>query len=223
MNAPTPRGQIDPWMQTWSGRAFDLLEPQASQVFLCDIAMSLERIPRFNGHTGHRTWSVAHHSLLVANLLVSEFGEDHPQLRLAALLRDAHEAYIGDLIAPVKSALRTLAGPELPDLLERLEKPIQAAIHERFHLPFPLSTKWQTFIKQADMTALGIEAQMFMGPPPRPWINLPQAADPGGEVAAVDLYFDAGFGFIALVTRAMDEVAELSGAVDRAAERSDGR
>jgi uncharacterized protein len=206
----SPEQTVAPWMQTWSGCAFDLLEPKASQVFLCDIGMSLERIPRFNGHTGHRTWSVAHHSLLVANLLVSEFGEDHPQLRLAALLQDAHEAYIGDLIAPVKSALRALASPELPDLLERLETPILAAIHERFHLPFPLSTKWQKFIKQADMTALGIEAQLFMHPPPRPWINLPLAADPEGEVAAVDLYFDAGFGFIESVTRAMNEVAELN-------------
>ena len=171
-------------------------------IWLCDIAMSLERIPRFNGHTTFRTWSVAHHSLLVANLVdmadagVGEEGEG--SLRLAALLHDAHEAYIGDITAPLKVALRRLTGRRI---VNDIAEPIQAAIHRRFGLPEELPSAWRRAIHEADLTALAIEAVAFMGPHPRPGgARPPVPHDAGDQIEAVDLYFRAGFGFTTLVT-----------------------
>ncbi len=195
--------RIEPWIQTWSGHALDLLDPQPSQVWLCDIAMSLERMPRFNGHTTFRTWSIAHHSLLVANLVSQADDEDDASRRLAALLHDAHEAYIGDITSPLKMALCDLARAPIVDQISR---PIQRVIHGRFGLPATLPLEWRKAIRHADMTALAIEASLFMGPPPRPWmVVLPPVPDDAAEqIEAVDLYFRAGFGFTALVTNAIN-------------------
>jgi hypothetical protein len=196
-------------MQTWSGHAFDLLAPQPSQIFLCDIAISLERIPRFNAHTTIRTWSVAQHSLLVANLVaevaIALDDEPDPSLRLAALLHDAHEAYTGDITAPLKRAFEQLTGRSI---VNDIAEPIQAAIHQRFSLPEELPSAWRRAIHHADMLALAIESAAFMGPHPRPWVPLPPVpGDAGDYIEAVDLYFRAGFGFTTLVNNAMDTTA----------------
>ena len=102
---------VAPWTQTACSRAVDLLAPQPEQILLADIARALSRIPRFNGAThGDVAFSVASHSLLVAELAaVSHVPEEDnlPTLRLAAMLHDAHEAYMGDLVSPMKAALGT--------------------------------------------------------------------------------------------------------------------
>jgi hypothetical protein len=79
---------------TASGRTCYVLAPERSAICIDDVADGLARTPRFNGHTS-RPYSVAAHSLLVASLLP-------PDLQLAGLLHDASEAYLGDLISPVK-------------------------------------------------------------------------------------------------------------------------
>ncbi|QUS57338.1 hypothetical protein [Pseudovibrio brasiliensis] len=86
------------------GRTWDLLNPQACAVSFWEIAEVLARIPRFNGHT-QLPYSVAQHCCLAHDHVCEE---DHPELRLLALLHDAHEAYIGDIVTPVKKALNTL-------------------------------------------------------------------------------------------------------------------
>lgn len=90
------------WIQTFSGIAWNLEAPRADDVRLVDIAHALARICRFTGHTrGDRIYSVAQHSVLVATYVELQ----HPELYLAALLHDAHEAYLGDISRPLGTLL----------------------------------------------------------------------------------------------------------------------
>jgi hypothetical protein len=166
---------IAPWAQTVSGGAVDLLAPQPEQIYLSDIAISLSRIPRFNGHTTDRVWSVAEHSLLVADLVSATAPDAPPALLLAALLHDAHEAYLGDRISPVKAAIRAYCqkhGDYSTDPFSIISEGLDGAIHAAFALAPTADDR--KVIHHADMQALGIEAQLFMASPPRPWIELPE-------------------------------------------------
>lgn len=121
-----------------------------------DIAHGLAFVARWNGQTmGDYPYSVAEHSLLVEQL----FGRIAPKAparwRLAALLHDAPEYVIGDMISPVKSAV----GPGYGALDDRLA----AAVHLRFGLPaqIPVSVKKQ--IKRADKISAWLEAVQIAG------------------------------------------------------------
>jgi uncharacterized protein len=148
-----------PSVLTRGGQMVDLLNPHPATIKLTDIALALSRIPRWNGHT-LRPWSVADHSLLVADLV----GDADPNLALAALLHDAHEAYIGDIVQPVQEALATagrVEGAESLDvkfLANRLNSAIGAA--------FPLDPELflHDAVKAADRLALSIEATHLMPP-----------------------------------------------------------
>lgn len=198
--------EIAPWMQTLTGKAVDILDPTPDQIDPQDIAVALERIPRFNGHTTGRVWSIARHSHLVANLLPHIAEDPDPGLRLAALLHDAHESYIGDPIAPLKAAFVKLLGF---DPFKRLEGPLIKAIRIRFGLPETLPEAWTGAIRQADLTALHIEKLAFMGAPPRPWAALPAIpVDPYEEIDAIDLYHGAFGCFYDQLETALQEIAE---------------
>lgn len=84
------------WIQTHTGRAFDFAHPRVEDVCIEDVAHALARICRFGGHTTF--YSVAQHSVLVSRQLVS-FA---PVVQLEGLLHDAHEAYVGDVVEPLK-------------------------------------------------------------------------------------------------------------------------
>ena len=128
-----------PFMITVSGHRFYLEDPRPDDVFIEDIAHSLSRQCRFNGHTSVH-YSVAQHSVLVSELV------EEPELQLAALLHDAAEAYTGDIITPVKDALGTARD---------LERKIEVAIFERFGVPF--DGRLPQPVKTADVEALKIE------------------------------------------------------------------
>jgi hypothetical protein len=167
---------IAPWMQTVSGLAVDLLEPTPEQIRLHDIAWSLAQLPRFGGHTlSAIAWNVAEHSLLVENLMPAD---SPPSLRLAALLHDAHETYMGaDIISPVKTAFRILfraLAPSGEDPLFTVAHRLDIAIHDAFAI-LPLSDTDQAAIHHADRQAMAIEGTQLMGERPRPWIELPDA------------------------------------------------
>lgn len=85
------------WIQTWDGKAFDLLDPSAADVDPVTIAVCLSRMVRFNGHT-KKPYTIAQHSCIVCDLVQPE------GLKLAALLHDAHECYsgFGDVCRPAK-------------------------------------------------------------------------------------------------------------------------
>ncbi|WP_313104939.1 phosphohydrolase [Stutzerimonas nitrititolerans] len=129
------------WILTRTGRRFDLLMPKASQVTTLDIAHALANICRFNGHTS-RHYSVAQHSLLVASIVPAEH-------QLAALLHDTTEAYVGDMVRPLKALL--------PDY-SSIENGIWLAICERFNLEPELPA----CIHEADMVALATERRDLM-------------------------------------------------------------
>ena len=97
-----------PWLQTATGRAFDLIEPRVEAVdFAVDIAESLARIPRFTGHVSAGPYSVAQHCVLGSDWILRDTGR--PELAAAFLLHDAHEAYVGDIATPIAEALTAIA------------------------------------------------------------------------------------------------------------------
>lgn len=85
-------------IQTRNKVPFDLAEPQARDVYIEDVVWSLSQQCRWGGHTD-RFYSVAQHSVLCSRLF------DDPELSYAALLHDAHEAYVGDVSRPIKQLL----------------------------------------------------------------------------------------------------------------------
>ena len=112
------------WQRMLSGRRLDLLDPSPLDVEIEDIAHGLSRVARWNGQTsGEWSFNVAQHSLLVEDL-VGRFKPGTPRpVRLAALLHDAPEYVIGDLITPFKAAV----GFDYKDLEERLLRAIRNA------------------------------------------------------------------------------------------------
>ena len=94
------------WQRMLSGRRLDLLEPSPLDVEIEDIAHGLARVARWNGQThGAHAFSVAQHCVLVEQLLVEFYPSTDQRWRLAALLHDASEYVIGDMISPFKAAL----------------------------------------------------------------------------------------------------------------------
>ena len=89
-----------------SGRRLDLIDPSPLDVEIADIAHGLARVARWNGQTnGPEIFSVAQHSLLV-EAIFSAAAPDAPRSpSLAALLHDAPEYVIGDMISPFKAAI----------------------------------------------------------------------------------------------------------------------
>lgn len=151
------------WVQTASGRRVDLIGAEPDQIDLGDIVHHLGQINRYSGATGGG-WTVAAHSVLVSLLLPASA---KPGLRLAALLHDAHEAYMGDITSPVKAALRVLLNGADP--VADIAAGLDDAIHRHFGLPFVLRPDWRSAIHLADMTALAIEKALLMAPEPEPW------------------------------------------------------
>ncbi|WP_170433501.1 HD domain-containing protein [Ruegeria arenilitoris] len=144
------------WQRMLSGRRLDLLDPTPVDVEIEDIAHGLAFVARWNGQTaGDFAYSVAEHSLLVEEL----FGRIAPKApvkwRLAALLHDAPEYVIGDMISPVKAAV----GPGYGALDDRLA----AAIHIRFGLPAAVPKTVKRQIKKADRISAWMEATQIAG------------------------------------------------------------
>ena len=138
-----------------SGRRLDLLDPTPVDVEIEDIAHGLAFVARWNGQTrGDWPYSVAEHSLLVEEAYRRQGGHD-PRWQLAALLHDAPEYVIGDMISPFKAAL----GLNYRTFEHRLE----AAIHIRFGLPVHIPDEIKALIKQSDRASAHYEAVQLAG------------------------------------------------------------
>jgi uncharacterized protein len=139
-----------------SGRRLDLLDPTPVDIEVEDIAHGLAFVARWNGQTqGDWPYSVAEHSLLVEEIYVTLNPAAAIRWRLAALLHDAPEYVIGDMISPVKAAV----GPGYGELDVRLT----AAIHLRFGLPAMLPAPVKKAIKSADKVSAWLEATRIAG------------------------------------------------------------
>lgn len=144
------------WQRMLSGRRLDLLDPTPVDIEVADIAHGLAFVARWNGQTaGDWPYSVAEHSLLVEQIFCRIWPGAGPRWQLAALLHDAPEYVIGDMISPVKAAI----GPGYGGLDERLT----AAIHLRFGLPAVLPAQVKTRIKAADKVSAWLEATQLAG------------------------------------------------------------
>jgi len=150
------RGVPRAWQRMLSGRRLDLLDPTPVDIEIEDIAHGLAFVARWNGQTrGDWPYSVAEHSLLVEDIFARMNPAAPVRWRLAALLHDAPEYVIGDMISPVKSAI----GPAFGELDARLA----AAVHLRFGLPATLPQEVKAAIKRADRISAWLEAVQIAG------------------------------------------------------------
>jgi len=149
-------------MLTASGVAFSLGRPRAADVNLDDIAYHLSGINRFN-HATSRCYSVAEHSLLVSEICERDLGITDPAALLAALMHDAHEAYLGDILHPVKQLLG--------EKLQVLEWSLEQAVQQRYGL-LTANRAYHTQIKLADLMALATERRDLMHGHPAAWAVL---------------------------------------------------
>ncbi len=144
------------WQRMLSGRRLDLLDPSPLDIEIEDIAHGLARVARWNGQTnGEHGFSVAQHSILVERLVGELRPKGARELRLAALLHDAAEYVIGDLISPFKAAV----GLDYKALELRLTR----AIHVRFGLPPESAVEDVALIKRADKMSAYFEATQLAG------------------------------------------------------------
>ena len=144
------------WQRMLSGRRLDLLDPSPLDVEIEDIAHGLSRVARWNGQTeGAHPFSVAEHSLLVEDLLARLRPKATAEERLFALLHDAPESVIGDMISPFKAAL----GIDYRAFEHRLA----AAVHIRFGLAAEPAAGVAKAIKKADRLSAWFEATQLAG------------------------------------------------------------
>ncbi len=144
------------WQRMLSGRRLDLLDPSPLDIEVADIAHGLARVARWNGQTtGAHIFSVAQHTLLVETVMREQVPRVDRRVRLAALLHDAPEYVIGDMISPFKAVL----GGDY----KAVEKRLLAAIHIRFGLPPTLPEETTRQIKNADRGAAYLEATELAG------------------------------------------------------------
>jgi 5'-deoxynucleotidase YfbR-like HD superfamily hydrolase len=144
------------WQRMLSGRRLDLLDPSPLDVEIGDIAHGLARVARWNGQTsGAHIFSVAQHTLLVEAVMREQTPRVDVRVRRAALLHDAPEYVIGDMISPFKAVL----GGDY----KAVEGRLLAAIHIRFGLPPVLEPSIVRQIKEADKGAAFLEATELAG------------------------------------------------------------
>lgn len=142
-------------MQTWTGKRFYPLDPRSEDVDPIDIGHALGMLCRYNGHVD-RFYSVAEHCVLMS------FCMPTPQLAFEALLHDAAEAYLGDMIRPLKHS-----GSMEP--YKEAEAAVELAIAERFGLPIirtalgePVRYLLPAEVKDADTRILLTERTALM-------------------------------------------------------------
>ena len=146
-------------MQTASGRQFWPLDPRPEEIVIEDIAHALALQCRFAGHC-REPYSVAQHSVLVSRAC-------DPRDALWGLLHDASEAYLQDMIRPLKRS------PGFADRYLEAEVRLQAVICDRFGLP----CEEPASVHRADVAVLLAEARDLLAPPPATWKEAQRGSD----------------------------------------------
>ena len=156
MGKPSSTNTVRAWQRMLSGRRLDLLDPSPLDIEIEDIAHGLAFVARWNGQTeGEFAYSVAEHSILVEELYSLTVAKPEPRWQLAALLHDAPEYVIGDMISPVKAAV----GPGYKAMDDRLAR----AVHIRFGLPSEIPSNVKKAIKKVDRLSAWFEATQIAG------------------------------------------------------------
>ncbi|MBC6402176.1 MAG: HD family hydrolase [Hyphomonadaceae bacterium] len=183
-----------------SGRRLDLLNPSPLDIEIEDIARGLARVARWNGQTsGDHAFSVAEHSVIVEDIFFQLNPESTNRERLAALLHDAPEYVIGDMISPFKSALGLDYGT--------FEQKLDAAVNIRFGRPARTPARLKKKIKIADLYCTWFEATqiagfslsearcLFIEPPESLFVKIDPLNVKGAETVFLERFhalFDAG-------------------------------
>lgn len=144
------KGRYDAWMQTYTGEVFHILNPLHTEVSLQDIAHALGMICRFGGHVDY-FYSVAEHCVFMSHRVSKEVAP-------YALIHDATEAYVQDLISPIKRNV---------DGYKEIESRVEDAILCALGLPFP-SKDISEEVHIADGRMLSTERRDLMKEPPQP-------------------------------------------------------
>ncbi len=153
---PLQESEPRAWQRMLSGRRLDLINPSPLDIEIEDIAHGLARVARWNGQTiGDHAFSVAQHSLVVEDIFTALAGDKlthdaSANWQLAALLHDAPEYVIGDMISPFKTVLGSQ--------YRQFEDGLQRAIHLRFSLPSAVPEPVAKAIKTADRCSAYFEA-----------------------------------------------------------------
>lgn len=140
--------RIGDWMQTFTGKRYWPLDPKVEDICIEDIAAALSKVCRFGGHTKF-FYSVAEHSVLVSDFLPVEY-------KLWGLLHDASEAYLSDIVKPLKKGM-----PNYRNLEHRTMK----LIAEKFDLLFPAPQP----VSDIDKQILRDEQLQVMAPCKHEW------------------------------------------------------
>ncbi len=144
------------WQRMLSGRRLDILNPSPLDIEIEDIAHGLARVSRWNGQTrGKHSFSVAQHSVMVERLVRTNAQKLDQKWYLAALLHDAPEYVIGDMITPFKHVLG--------GIYRDIEAGLDRAVYIRFGLPPCIPENVQRTIKRADRMAAWLEATQLAG------------------------------------------------------------
>ena len=152
----SPNANQRVWQRMLSGRRLDLVDPSPMDIEIEDIAHGLARVARWNGQTiGEHAFSVAQHSLLVEKICLQLEPDFTSSKSMTALLHDASEYVIGDMISPFK----TILGAAYKDVEARLEK----AVNLRFGLPAMTPQRLKRTIKKADLICAWHEAVQLAG------------------------------------------------------------
>lgn len=172
------------WLQTASGRAFDLLRPDWRAVdFDVDVPEALARIARFTGHIRSGVYSVAQHCVIGADAVYRETRDR--QAAAAFLLHDAHEAYLGDIATPVAEALAAVQGEGastagvVRSAIISLKTHLDRAIYLAAGMGeqgCPLAHR--PIVKLYDLRMLVTERAHLLGPAPKPWHPATEAGEP---------------------------------------------
>lgn len=168
----------DGWIVTASDVQFELFAPRPAMVRIEDIAHALANLCRFNGHT-QEFYSVAQHSVLVSLNV-------HPALALAALLHDASEAYLGDMVRPLKRSM-----PAYREVEDHVTLVIEMAFKLR------LTDEDRAIIKFADERALMTERRDLLKPSGHRWNLIDRRAQPFDDVIVPLGPLEARAGFLA--------------------------
>ncbi len=178
------------WIQTFTGKAFDLDAPTPDQIDIRDIVWGLGSQTRYCGQAKF-PYTIAQHSWHVMDLV----SETNPELACLAALHDAAEAYTGDWTHPLKDLFRLYAPWALT-----LEHNLERAIGDKFGLPLHVKNP---IIKRADRVALSTERLWLRGPAPRTWGDWPDPQRGRHVPPAHPVY--PGVGAVAALSRRLEQ------------------
>lgn len=183
------------WLQTASGRAFDLLQPDWRQVdFEVDIPEALARLARFTGHVRSGPYSVAQHCVIGADAVFQATRDK--EAAAAFLLHDAHEAYLGDIATPIVAAMAAAAGivegsrtaaQDMRSGLHMLKRKLDEAIH-RAAGAVGLDAKHSRIVHEYDLRMLATERAHLLVRSPQAWSPVVEAAQPLRLVGKISVW-----------------------------------